>query len=283
MRLLISFFSIDSLQHLKRLVDERQAKLVSAKAEYRAALRNLESISEEIHAQRRSLAMGTREQGVGAEGDAGDDDVANFKMESDGLSSKYLRDRLLVCATRQHRVMFLLLSFHLCVCMFNVFICVSVMSVSIDEGCSHSSSSEDEADNLTTSSPRASPCPSTAPSSPLDMPSPFPSSRPFSYLPSTPSSSSGLEALDLASPCSSHEVDSVCGSGHVSPLLGPRSQCSGASSPDCEQERGVSVHYIRVCLHVQPGSCCGSVWAYLNCVTLMELKRTTRWPGVGNW
>lgn len=77
-------------------MEERQAKLVSAKAEYRAALRNLESISEEIHAQRRSIAMGTREQGVGAEGDAGDDDIANFKMESDGLSSKYLRNRLLV-------------------------------------------------------------------------------------------------------------------------------------------------------------------------------------------
>lgn len=70
-------------------MEERQAKLVSAKAEYRAALRNLESISEEIHAQRRSLAMGTREQGVGAEGDAGDDDIANFKMESDGLSSEH--------------------------------------------------------------------------------------------------------------------------------------------------------------------------------------------------
>lgn len=75
------------LEQLKRHVDERQAKLVVAKAEYRAALRNLESISEEIHAQRRSLAMGTREQGVGAEGDGGHEDISNFKMESDGLSS----------------------------------------------------------------------------------------------------------------------------------------------------------------------------------------------------
>lgn len=75
-------------KQLKRLVDERQAKLVVAKAEYRAALRNLESISEEIHAHRRSLAMGTREQGVGAEGDEGNEDIANFKMESDGLSSE---------------------------------------------------------------------------------------------------------------------------------------------------------------------------------------------------
>lgn len=60
-----------------------------AKAEYRTALRNLESISEEIHAQRRSLAMGTREQGVGAEGDGDNEDIANFKRESDGLSSEY--------------------------------------------------------------------------------------------------------------------------------------------------------------------------------------------------
>lgn len=89
-------------------MDERQAKLVYAKAEYRSALRNLESISEEIHAQRRSLAMGTREQGVGAEGDGGDDDIANFKMESDGLSSQYLRSRLLLGPICQHCSMFVL-------------------------------------------------------------------------------------------------------------------------------------------------------------------------------
>lgn len=76
-------------QQMKRLVDERQAKLVVAKANYRAALRNLESISEEIHAQRRSLAMGTREQGVGAEGDVGNDNIS-FKMELDALSSESL-------------------------------------------------------------------------------------------------------------------------------------------------------------------------------------------------
>uniref|UniRef100_A0A1A8LDI1 SH3 domain-binding protein 5 n=2 Tax=Nothobranchius TaxID=28779 RepID=A0A1A8LDI1_9TELE len=75
------------LEQLKHHVDELQAKLVSAKAEYRSALRNLESISEEIHAHRRSLALGTREQGVGAEGDEGNEDIANFTMDSDGLSS----------------------------------------------------------------------------------------------------------------------------------------------------------------------------------------------------
>ncbi|XP_031142980.1 SH3 domain-binding protein 5-like isoform X1 [Sander lucioperca] len=202
------------LEQLKRHVDERQAKLVVAKANYRAALRNLESISEEIHAQRRSLAMGTREQGVGAEGDGGNEDIANFKMESDGLS---------------------------------------MVSVSIDEEGSHSCSSEEETDPHSTSSPRAMPSspsssssqPSTSASTPLDMPCPYPSSSfhtSCSYLSSSSSSSvhssSCPGGLELASPCSSHDPDSVWGSGHASPLLGPRSQCSGASSPDCDQERG---------------------------------------------
>ncbi|XP_044192194.1 SH3 domain-binding protein 5-like [Thunnus albacares] len=191
------------LEQLKRHVDERQAKLVVAKAEYRAALRNLESISEEIHAQRRSLAMGTREQGVGAEGDGGHEDISNFKMESDGLS---------------------------------------MVSVSIDE----EGSSEEDADTHSTSSPQAMPSSPSSASNPLDMPCPYPSSSslctPCSYLPSSPSSSTLSSScpgdLELVSPCSSHDPDSVCGSGHASPLLGPRSQCSGASSPDCDRERG---------------------------------------------
>ncbi|XP_072226430.1 SH3 domain-binding protein 5-like [Leuresthes tenuis] len=202
------------LEQLKRQVDERQAKVVVAKAEYRTALRNLESISEEIHAQRRSLAMGTREQGVGAEGDEDNEDIANFKMESDGLS---------------------------------------MVSVSIDEEGSHSS--EEEADTHTTSSHQAMPSspnsscshPPTSASTPLNVPCPFPSPSlytPCSYISSSPSSSSSILSslcpggLGLVSPGSSHDPDSVCGSGHASPLLGPRSQCSGASSPDCDQERG---------------------------------------------
>lgn len=142
----------------------------------------------------------------------------------------------------------------------SVCMCVSVVSVSIDEEGSHSSSSEDEADKHTTSSPQASPSPSssnpfTPASTTLDMPCSYPSSllySPCSYLPSSPSSSvrssSCLDGLELVSPCSSHDADSMCGSGRVSPLLGPRSQCSGASSPDCDQERGVcSSHQ---CVHV---------------------------------
>ncbi|XP_033981285.1 SH3 domain-binding protein 5 [Trematomus bernacchii] len=205
------------LEQFKGHVDERQAKLVVAKSDYRAALRSLESISEEIHAQRRSLAIGTREQGVGAEVDDGHEDIANFKMESDGLS---------------------------------------MVSVSIEEEGSHSSSSEEEIGANSPSSPRASPSssssqPSTSTSTPLDGPcshTSSPHNDPSSFLssstssPSSPSSSvhssSCPDGLDLASPSSSNDPDSAWGSGHASPLLGPRSQCSGASSPDCDQERG---------------------------------------------
>lgn len=78
-----------SSQQLKRKVDECQAKLSQAKAEYRTALRNLETISDEIHARRRLAAMGPRSCGVGAEKDEGaGDDISNFKMESDGISSE---------------------------------------------------------------------------------------------------------------------------------------------------------------------------------------------------
>ncbi|XP_061738663.1 SH3 domain-binding protein 5-like isoform X4 [Nerophis ophidion] len=72
------------LEQLKRHVDQGQAELGAAKAEYRAALRNLEGISEEIHARRRSVAMGSRERGAGSEGHG--EDVDSFKMDPDGLS-----------------------------------------------------------------------------------------------------------------------------------------------------------------------------------------------------
>ncbi|XP_068603334.1 SH3 domain-binding protein 5-like [Brachionichthys hirsutus] len=196
------------LEQLKRLVDERQAKLTVAKADYRAALRNLEGISEEIHAQRRSVAMGTREQGVGAEGDVGDEDVASLKMESDGLS---------------------------------------MVSLLFDEECSQSSSSEEEPNTRATSSPQATPPsnplssshPSTPASTPLDRTLPYPSSSSSSlYGPCSSVPSPGHSGTALANPFSAHQPESVCGPGPSSPLLGPRSQCSGASSPDCDLERG---------------------------------------------
>ncbi|KAG5842388.1 hypothetical protein ANANG_G00177140 [Anguilla anguilla] len=124
------------LEDLKKEVDERQAKLALAKAGYRTALRNLEMISDEIHERRRSSAMGPRGRGVGSESDSiAGDDVANFKMESDGIS---------------------------------------MVSVSFeDENCN-----------------------------------------------------GGLSE------------DSETQSTHLSPVLGPRSECSGASSPECDLERG---------------------------------------------
>ncbi|KAJ7991638.1 hypothetical protein DPEC_G00285970 [Dallia pectoralis] len=75
------------LEQLKCCVDERQAKLTVAKADYSTALRNLETISEEIHERRRCVTMGTRGRGVGSErSEGGHEDISNFKMESDGLS-----------------------------------------------------------------------------------------------------------------------------------------------------------------------------------------------------
>ncbi|XP_068092345.1 SH3 domain-binding protein 5 isoform X2 [Hyperolius riggenbachi] len=60
---------------------------------------------------------------------------------------------------------------------------------------------------------------SSGPTSPSEVPSPFPAApRPGS--------------LDLSSPMSLSEF------GLISPILGPRSECSGASSPECDMERG---------------------------------------------
>uniref|UniRef100_A0A6Q2XM26 SH3 domain-binding protein 5 n=1 Tax=Esox lucius TaxID=8010 RepID=A0A6Q2XM26_ESOLU len=147
------------LEHLKKNVDELQAKLSQAKEEYKTALRNLEIISDEIHERRRNSTMGPRGRGVGAEGDCvAGDDIASFKMESDGIS---------------------------------------MMSESFeDETCSSAMSEEDSETRSTCSIPR-------------DLPS-----------------------LDLPSPVSLSDF------GLISPILGPRSECSGASSPDCDLERG---------------------------------------------
>lgn len=77
-------------QNLKKTVDERQVKLFQAKGEYKTALKNLEMISDEIHERRRTSAMGPRGRGVGAEGSSiSGDDISNFKMDSDGVSSEY--------------------------------------------------------------------------------------------------------------------------------------------------------------------------------------------------
>lgn len=77
-------------QNLKKNVDERQATLTQAKGEYKTALRNLEMISDEIHERRRNSTIGPRECGVGAEGNGvSGDEIASFKMESEGISSEF--------------------------------------------------------------------------------------------------------------------------------------------------------------------------------------------------
>ncbi|XP_031649054.1 SH3 domain-binding protein 5 [Oncorhynchus kisutch] len=184
------------LEQLRRHVDKFQAKLTVAKADYRTTLHNLETISEEIHSRRHSITMGTRGRGVGAEGEGGNEDITNFKMESDGLS---------------------------------------LASVTFDEG-GNCGGSEEETKTHSTSAPLDMPSSSlhAYPSTPLDPPSSF--STPSAYLSPCPSlmSSSCPSAMEGHSPGGWLSPELRCGS----PLLGPRSQCSGASSPDCDQERG---------------------------------------------
>ncbi|KAB0388985.1 hypothetical protein E2I00_007144, partial [Balaenoptera physalus] len=75
------------LEQLKKTVDELQAKLALAKGEYKTALRNLETISDEIHERRRSSAMGPRGCGVGAEGGSpAAEDLSGRKPEPDAVS-----------------------------------------------------------------------------------------------------------------------------------------------------------------------------------------------------
>ncbi|XP_056598160.1 SH3 domain-binding protein 5 [Triplophysa dalaica] len=174
------------LETLKRRVDEHQAKLIQAKAAYRTALNNLETISDEIHARRRLSAIGPRGRGVGAEDDgAHSDDISNFKMESDGLS-----------------------------------LSESMISVNMEEN-----TSEDDPETQSTWS-------LTSTSAPVDLRCSFSSSSaPHLHSSSSPPS---LSPDELPRPGSG----SLEGLEQVSPVLGPRSECSGASSPDCEQERG---------------------------------------------
>ncbi|XP_063054006.1 SH3 domain-binding protein 5b [Engraulis encrasicolus] len=196
------------LEQLKKSVDELQAKLSGAKGEYRTALRNLEMISDEIHERRRASVIGPRERGVGAEGDGisvTGDDVTSFKMESDGIS--------MTSETFE------------------------------DESGSTCAMSEEDSETRSTSSL------SSGPHSPLDLPCPF-SSTSLSTSPSlSPSPSSSASSISSSTspspsptprPCSLDLPSTVSLSdfGLISPILGPRSECSGASSPECDLERG---------------------------------------------
>ncbi|XP_051922443.1 SH3 domain-binding protein 5b [Hippocampus zosterae] len=183
------------LENLKTMVDEHQAKLSQAKAEYKAALGNLEAISVEIHERRRSSVMGPRGRGVGAEGEClggGGEPSSGIKMDSDGIS---------------------------------------MMSVCFDDDNSSScglKSSPSSPQQLQSPCSFANSTSSSCASSSSACPSP------------TPSCSSSSSSPPPTRPCSLELPSSVSLSdfGLISPVLGPRSECSGASSPECDLERG---------------------------------------------
>ncbi|XP_056126849.1 SH3 domain-binding protein 5b [Rhinichthys klamathensis goyatoka] len=96
-----------------------------------------------------------------------------------------------------------------------------------DENCSTSAMSEEDSETQSNSSF------SSGTNSPLDLPYPFSSSSSFSSAsPTSTSPSSRPCSLDLPSTVSLSDFSLM------SPILGPRSECSGASSPECDLERG---------------------------------------------
>lgn len=143
----------------------------------------------------------------------------------------------------------------MCVC-----VCVAVISEPFEEENCNGSASDEEPETQSTcslssnSAPVDVPCtyiPSCSPSYPLLLSScPFPSSLP-SFSPCT-------RGVELPSP------GSLEGFGRVSPVLGPRSECSGASSPECEQERGkhqatfLFIMYLYVQIHTVLTLCVAS-------------------------
>lgn len=86
-------------------MDDLQAKLALAKGEYKAALKSLERISDEIHERRRSNAMGPRGCGVGAEGSITSvETVPASKPEPDAISGESDRQESVGVACFQGRV-----------------------------------------------------------------------------------------------------------------------------------------------------------------------------------
>ncbi|KAL0171663.1 hypothetical protein M9458_031974, partial [Cirrhinus mrigala] len=97
-----------------------------------------------------------------------------------------------------------------------------------DENCSTSAMSEEDSETQSNSSF------SSGPNSPLDLPCPFSSSSSSSFgspTSTSPTPSSRPCSLDLPSTVSLSDFSLM------SPILGPRSECSGASSPECDLER----------------------------------------------
>ncbi|XP_034467449.1 SH3 domain-binding protein 5b [Hippoglossus hippoglossus] len=198
------------LENLKKNVDERQAKLSQAKGEYKTALRNLEMISDEIHERRRSSSMGPRGRGVGAEGDSvSGDDISSFKMESDGISMASVCFDDDACGGGGGSII------------------MSEEDSETQSTCSLGSTPSSPQD-LMSPCPFASSSSSSCTSSSSDSPSPTPSSSSSS----SPAPPSRPSSLDLPSTVSLSDFSLI------SPVLGPRSACSGASSPECDLERG---------------------------------------------
>lgn len=98
-----------------------------------------------------------------------------------------------------------------------------------DENCSNSAMSEEDLETQSTCSMKS------GGNSPLQLQCPFSSSSSPSFTyssSSSPSPSSRPCSLELPSTVSLSDF------GLISPILGPRSECSGASSPECDMERG---------------------------------------------
>ncbi|KAM9489368.1 SH3 domain-binding protein 5b isoform 1-T2 [Clarias gariepinus] len=98
-----------------------------------------------------------------------------------------------------------------------------------DENCSNNIMSEEDSETQSTCSMNS------GGNSPLPLQCPFSSSLSPSF-----TSSSSSSPSPLSRPCSLELPSTVSLSDFalISPILGPRSECSGASSPDCDMERG---------------------------------------------
>lgn len=116
---------------------------------------------------------------------------------------------------------------------------LSVMSVNFDEDACGGSGAMSEEDSETRSICSLG----SSPSSPQELLSPCSFTSSSSSCTSSSSSSSPTPSSSpspQSRPCSLDLPSTVSLSdfGLISPVLGPRSECSGASSPECDLERG---------------------------------------------
>lgn len=242
-------------------MDERQARLTQAKGQYKTALRNLEMISDEIHERRRSSVFGPRGRGVGSEDDSvsGADDVSSIKLESDGFSgetsktpptpSSQVDGLTRFCGFSLEKLDWTVL-LSLSLPHLGLLLLLTVASDCFEDDAPGGGGgnlllmSEEDSESRSTCSRGSSP---SSPQEELLSPCPFSSSSSF---PSSSSNSSSRSSSSSSSPpprpCSLDLPMTVSLSdfGLLSPVLGPRSECSGASSPECDLERGESSHFL---------------------------------------